>query len=158
MGLLDKLWDDTLAGPQPDTGLGRLRKFSNFSIRTDLSKESEGMNVSGKSGPDSPLSPTIEGDTAAAPRVTRSIMIRRPAGSPSAASSPPVSPAGSTPPLSPFFGGGGSVGREWRFRRRSMSDAYERRSTTAPPTPTGSAAAATGGVGSRRADANPFDV
>ncbi|KAG2540889.1 hypothetical protein PVAP13_9NG587600 [Panicum virgatum] len=26
MGLLDKLWDDTVAGPRPDTGLGRLRK------------------------------------------------------------------------------------------------------------------------------------
>ena len=28
MGLLDKLWDDTVAGPQPDTGLGRLRKLA----------------------------------------------------------------------------------------------------------------------------------
>jgi hypothetical protein len=26
MGLLDKLWDDSVAGPQPDHGLGRLRK------------------------------------------------------------------------------------------------------------------------------------
>jgi len=26
MGLLDKLWDDTLAGPRPDNGLGKLRK------------------------------------------------------------------------------------------------------------------------------------
>lgn len=36
------------------------------------------------------------------PRVTRSIMIKRPSGSPAA--TPPESPAGSTPPLSPFFG------------------------------------------------------
>jgi hypothetical protein len=28
MGLLDKLWDDTVAGPQPDSGLGRLRKLA----------------------------------------------------------------------------------------------------------------------------------
>lgn len=28
MGLLDKLWDDTVAGPRPDTGLGRLRKHA----------------------------------------------------------------------------------------------------------------------------------
>lgn len=26
MGLLDKLWDDSLAGPCPDSGLGKLRK------------------------------------------------------------------------------------------------------------------------------------
>lgn len=26
MGLLDKLWDDTLAGPRPESGLGKLRK------------------------------------------------------------------------------------------------------------------------------------
>jgi hypothetical protein len=26
MGLLDKLWDDVVAGPMPDRGLGRLRK------------------------------------------------------------------------------------------------------------------------------------
>lgn len=26
MGLLDKLWDDVLAGPQPDQGLKKLRK------------------------------------------------------------------------------------------------------------------------------------
>ena len=36
------------------------------------------------------------------PRVTRSIMIKRPAGSPAA--TPPESPASGTPPLSPFFG------------------------------------------------------
>lgn len=47
------------------------------------------------------------------PRVTRSIMIKRPAGCPSPASgnsprgnaTPPQSPADSTPPLSPFFAG-----------------------------------------------------
>lgn len=26
MGLLDKLWDDTVAGPRPENGLGKLRK------------------------------------------------------------------------------------------------------------------------------------
>ncbi|WCJ39354.1 Dormancy/auxin associated family protein [Euphorbia peplus] len=27
MGILHKLWDETLAGPTPDNGLGKLRKF-----------------------------------------------------------------------------------------------------------------------------------
>ena len=28
MVLLEKLWDDVLAGPQPDRGLGKLRKLT----------------------------------------------------------------------------------------------------------------------------------
>jgi len=31
MGLLDQLWDETVAGPRPDSGLGRLRKYASFS-------------------------------------------------------------------------------------------------------------------------------
>ncbi|EMS48705.1 hypothetical protein TRIUR3_32286 [Triticum urartu] len=46
-------------------------------------------------------------------KVTRSIMIKRPAGYPSsprsAASTPPASPLGSTPPISPFAGGGSGI-------------------------------------------------
>jgi len=36
MGFLHKLWDETLAGPTPETGLGKLRKFNTFSARTAL--------------------------------------------------------------------------------------------------------------------------
>ncbi|KAJ3683695.1 hypothetical protein LUZ60_013922 [Juncus effusus] len=118
MGLLDKLWDDTVAGPRPDTGLSRLRKQSPFTPKPLTIKE-EVMDV-GIGRPDG---------TEEEPKVTRSIMIKRPAGCPSPSSygnspvgngTPPLSPAGSTPPLSPFYGGGG------RFRRKSLSDAYER--------------------------------
>lgn len=31
MGFLDKLWDETLAGPLPESGLGKLRKYNSFS-------------------------------------------------------------------------------------------------------------------------------
>ncbi|XVF74259.1 hypothetical protein PTKIN_Ptkin13bG0095700 [Pterospermum kingtungense] len=31
MGLLHKLWDETLAGPMPESGLGKLRKYDTFS-------------------------------------------------------------------------------------------------------------------------------
>lgn len=34
MSLLDQLWDDTVAGPRPDKGLGKLRKQSTFSFRS----------------------------------------------------------------------------------------------------------------------------
>ncbi|XP_058225814.1 dormancy-associated protein homolog 3-like isoform X1 [Rhododendron vialii] len=117
MSLLDQLWDDTIAGPRPDKGLGKLRKQPTFTLRALSSgKESDGGSVE-------------EGV-----RVTRSIMIVKPPGV-TQNDSPPVSPAGSTTPVSPFSGG-----REaYRFRRRSISDVYEKANGTgsrsAPPPP-----------------------
>ncbi|XP_020087313.1 dormancy-associated protein homolog 3-like isoform X2 [Ananas comosus] len=101
MGLLDKLWDDTVAGPRPETGLGRLRKHNSFGVRPDAVKDEAAAAAEGAMG-------RLRLDEA--PKVTRSIMIKRPSGCPS--------PAGTPPPLSPFSGG--------RFRRKSLSDAYER--------------------------------
>ncbi|KAJ8511077.1 hypothetical protein OPV22_001511 [Ensete ventricosum] len=116
MGLLDQLWDDTIAGPRPETGLGRLRKQSSSGLCSNSSKEGAAKDAAtGRS----------EGTgEEVAVTVTRSIMIKRPAGYSSPANAtPPASPAGSTPPISPFSGG------EWsRFRRKlkSSSDAYGR--------------------------------
>ncbi|XP_068662313.1 dormancy-associated protein homolog 3-like isoform X2 [Aristolochia californica] len=121
MGLLDKLWDDTVAGPRPDTGLSKLRKYSTFSPRSSSGKELDGGN--GR--------PFGEDFSEEAVKVTRSIMIVKPPGY----SSPPVSPAGSTPPVSPFSGGGRNNNR---FRRKSSSEAYERPAETgsrSPPPP-----------------------
>lgn len=59
---------------------------------------SDGMKTTIEKG-----SPADEKDET--PRVSRSIMIRRPAGSPSTNGTPPESPAGSfTPRSSPFLG------------------------------------------------------
>ncbi|KAG8097306.1 hypothetical protein GUJ93_ZPchr0013g34572 [Zizania palustris] len=125
MGLLDKLWDDTVAGPRPDTGLGRLRKHAARPAAVkinDAAGDATTMVVPPPTPPGAEEAPAV--------KVTRSIMIKRPVGYPasprSAASTPPASPAGSTPPISPFAGAGG------RFRRKSLSDAYER----ATPVPT----------------------
>ena len=122
MGLLDHLWDDTVAGPPPDTGLGKLRKHSTFSFRSN----------SGKAGTEVLSNARSLGEEAAddATRVTRSIMIVKP---PQAGQkdSPPVSPAGSTPPVSPFGGG-----REaFRFRRGSGSFSFEKASGVGPRSP-----------------------
>ncbi|TVU47096.1 hypothetical protein EJB05_06677 [Eragrostis curvula] len=117
MGLLDKLWDDTVAGPRPDTGLGRLRKQA---VRPAAVKINEPAGEVSAFVPPSPASAGEETPV----KVTRSIMIKRPAGYPSsprsAANTPPASPAGSPAPISPFSAAGG------RFRRKSSSDAYER--------------------------------
>ncbi|XP_052148484.1 dormancy-associated protein homolog 3-like [Oryza glaberrima] len=130
MGLLDKLWDDTVAGPRPDTGLGRLRKHA--------AARPAAVKINDPAGDAAMVAvpPTTPAGAEEAPvKVTRSIMIKRPAGYPasprSAASTPPASPAGSTPPISPFAGAGG------RFRRKSSSDAYERATpgTTSHPPP-----------------------
>ncbi|KAK9076931.1 hypothetical protein SSX86_005266 [Deinandra increscens subsp. villosa] len=108
MSLLNKLWDDTIAGPPPEKGLGKLRKQSTLSFRSlNSEKESE-----------------TAGNTAAeypAMRVTRSITIVKPERSLS--ETPPASPAGSTTPVSPF-----SAGESFRFRRKSASDAFEKAS------------------------------
>uniref|UniRef100_A0A2N9H0C5 Uncharacterized protein n=1 Tax=Fagus sylvatica TaxID=28930 RepID=A0A2N9H0C5_FAGSY len=119
MGLLDQLWDDTVAGPRPDNGLGKLRKHSTFSFRSGSGKESDGGNMRSYG----------EESTEEAMRVTRSIMIIKPPGYQNG--SPPVSPAGTTPPVSPFSGGRES----FRFRRRSTSDAYEKTSEIRPRSP-----------------------
>ncbi|XP_050224769.1 dormancy-associated protein homolog 3 isoform X2 [Mercurialis annua] len=121
MSLLDQLWDDTVAGPRPDSGLGKLRKQSTFNMRSTSGKESDGRNVRSL-GDDSAEEVT---------KVTRSIMIVKPPGYQNG-STPPVSPAGSTTPVSPFSGS-----REpFRFRRRSTSDAYEKASEAGPRSPT----------------------
>jgi len=134
MGLLDQLWDDTLAGPRPDSGLGKLRKHKTFSFRSSSATgSSDGGNVR-----------SFGGNSPEEAKVTRSIMIVKPPGygsgngglapvSPAGVTSPispagftpPASPAGSTPPVSPFSGGRQPFGR---FRRRSASDAYEKAS------------------------------
>ncbi|XAR49152.1 hypothetical protein NMG60_11032246 [Bertholletia excelsa] len=105
MSLLDKLWDETLAGPRPESGLGKLRKHPTFSLRSSSGKESDGGAVDNST------------------KVTRQIMMVKPAES----ASPPVSPAASTPPASPF------VGRRDSYRfRRSVSEVYEKANGIGP--------------------------
>ncbi|GMJ11180.1 hypothetical protein HRI_004787200 [Hibiscus trionum] len=90
MGLLDQLWDDTVAGPRPDNGLGKLRKHPSFTFRPNSSKVSDGGSV---------RSFNDETTSEETTKVTRSIMIVK---SPRYQSgSPPVSPVESTPPVSP---------------------------------------------------------
>ncbi|KAL3538191.1 hypothetical protein ACH5RR_001557 [Cinchona calisaya] len=122
MSLLEKLWDDTVAGPRPDSGLGKLRKPSSFNFRSNSGKEAD-------------VSPRSHGDGAGedAVRVTRSIMILKQPPQVDVKDSPPVSPAGSTPPVSPFAGAGGRDA--YRFRRRSASFAYEKATGVGPRSP-----------------------
>ena len=57
MVLIDKLWDDVVAGPQPDKGLGKLRKLSTKNMET---KDGEGSSKYQRSMsmPGTPTTPT----------------------------------------------------------------------------------------------------
>lgn len=157
MGLLDHLWDDTVAGPRPENGLGKLRKHHTFSFRPSsgngtpcfailcrwlvLKKKKKSVKrhmhwsiwIGSDLWTNYWINGTIvdyftesfffliwinwlwldqsDGGTARsygedspedAVKVTRSIMIIKPPGY--QGGSAPVSPAGSTPPVSPFSG------------------------------------------------------
>ncbi|CAD6245361.1 unnamed protein product [Miscanthus lutarioriparius] len=54
MGLLDQLWDETVAGPRPDSGLGRLRNITIArppSLSVDASPRAESYSSSVPSSP-----------------------------------------------------------------------------------------------------------
>lgn len=75
MGLLDKLWDDVMAGPvpHPDQGLGKLRKINTLNIKEG---EGEGSKVfertlSMPAGPDTPTSSLPMTPTTPSPRAAR---------------------------------------------------------------------------------------
>ncbi|KAG9141021.1 hypothetical protein Leryth_012601 [Lithospermum erythrorhizon] len=78
MGFLERIWDETIAGPTPDSGLGKLRKYNSFSASSSkASSMNDQMPISrcivlknnydsgslpssplGSSTPSSPFSPT----------------------------------------------------------------------------------------------------
>ncbi|KAG1358853.1 dormancy-associated protein [Cocos nucifera] len=115
MSLLDHLWDETVAGPRPDSGLGKLRKYSSFS----------------------PSSSSASAATAPGSfQVTRSITILRtatsPRSTPDSTSSAPSSPA-SVPDSSLTPTG---LRGEWRRLGRKPAPMAEGMETAEPRSPT----------------------
>ncbi|XP_009605489.1 dormancy-associated protein homolog 3 [Nicotiana tabacum] len=102
MGFLHKLWDDTLAGPAPDSGLSKLRKFNTFSGRIASSAPSSPTKFSHHNA--------VAADSDNPIPISRSITILRSnstSASPSVNATPhsgsaPSSPATSSAPTSPF--------------------------------------------------------
>ncbi|OAY84791.1 Auxin-repressed 12.5 kDa protein [Ananas comosus] len=60
MVLLEKLWDDVVAGPQPDKGLGKLRKLStkSLSVKVDEGESSGGAGKGYQRSISMPATPT----------------------------------------------------------------------------------------------------
>jgi len=102
MGLLDKLWDDTLAGPRPESGLGKLRKAgSTSSAMADISipeaEECLSMQLRERRG-----SAKYQKSNDEAIPVTQSItVIKPPHNLRSLSIDSPSSQAGLSPPISP---------------------------------------------------------
>ncbi|MYZ78419.1 hypothetical protein FYM70_09780, partial [Lactobacillus salivarius] len=66
MVLLEKLWDDVVAGPHPDRGLDKLRKLQTQNLNqdnNDMGKYQRSMSMppSGSTGPVSPVTPQSPG-------------------------------------------------------------------------------------------------
>ncbi|KAF5732095.1 putative Dormancy/auxin associated family protein [Tripterygium wilfordii] len=113
MGFLHKLWDETLAGPAPETGLGKLRKYDSFTTSTNTRS--------------SPTSHRHDNNHIA---VTRSISIIRSTTSNLSVDpgSPPDSPAGSTTPATPgtpLSPGTPRTDFKRLMRRKSSAEALE---------------------------------
>ncbi|XP_078149821.1 dormancy-associated protein-like 1 isoform X2 [Carex rostrata] len=72
MVLLEKLWDDVVAGPQPDNGLGRLRKITSrppLTVNTDIVGESSNSKFKkSASMPGTPTTPVTPGGTPSTPQ------------------------------------------------------------------------------------------
>jgi len=101
MGLLDKLWDDTLAGPRPESGLGKLRKTgSTYSgtANTFIPETEEGLTWLRERR----ASAEYQQSNDEARQVTQSITIMKPPHYLRSLSlDSPSSPTGSSPPISP---------------------------------------------------------
>ncbi|MEI4850434.1 hypothetical protein Q8G46_27625, partial [Klebsiella pneumoniae] len=67
--MLDKLWDDVLAGPHPQRGLGKFRKMNTNNISVTTNNEgdvgsSNQRSLSMPSSPGAPATPTTPSPTA----------------------------------------------------------------------------------------------
>ncbi|KAL3511583.1 hypothetical protein ACH5RR_024300 [Cinchona calisaya] len=134
MGFLHKLWDETLAGPTPESGLGKLRKYNSFSGSRSSSSSSSSAVAADH--------PPPMGDHDLIP-ISRSITILRgnsihprTGHSTPDSGSVPSSPAASNTPTSPFSPSAPGHGGNFKklTRRKSNSAALQHGE---PKTPTG---------------------
>ncbi|KAH1146105.1 hypothetical protein GLYMA_15G076500v4 [Glycine max] len=58
MVLLEKLWDDVVAGPQPERGLGKLRKLTTLKTIDEGESSKLQKTLSMPSTPTTPMTPT----------------------------------------------------------------------------------------------------
>lgn len=121
MGLLDKLWDDVLAGPQPDKGLKKLRKERLAAGLSDVFQDDNDDYAQRMM--DRRRSAEFQHAQAESRRVTQSISIKKPPMLRNLDTDSPMnSPGsyGSSPPASPSLASPSSMFREKERRWRSV--------------------------------------
>ncbi|CAI9757731.1 unnamed protein product [Fraxinus pennsylvanica] len=128
MGFLHKLWDETLAGPTPDSGLGKLRKYNSLPAAAAAARST--------AAPPSVVIPPALDDQIP---ISRSITILRAnPGSPHNLNtsldsrSAPNSPAGSSTPISPFSPSTPGGNFKKLTRRKSTSAAMHQSDRKSP--------------------------
>jgi len=132
MGLLDQLWDDSLAGPCPDSGLDYLRKIAitNSSMAPASAPGEEGLSTLRKCRASAQYQ--LSNDEKS--RVTQSITIIKPPGNLRSLSLDiPSSTAGSSPPISPSSLTPGERENPWRsHKHKKGSEKYPRAEPRSP--------------------------
>ncbi|PON45131.1 Dormancy/auxin associated family protein [Parasponia andersonii] len=149
MGFLHKLWDETLAGPTPETGLAKLRKYDSFS---GGGSTTSGSAVRSTQAPPPPqvVVPVQQHHPHHHDGVTRSITILRTNSTPlcrttfspdvpgSGSGSDPDSPSSrcTTPgtPLTPGTPTDQNFKKYWTRRKPPAADAFERAHDQTSPT------------------------
>lgn len=137
MGLLDKLWDDTVAGPQPDNGLGKLRRSATINIpgQSSSPESEEALKMMRQRRASAEIMRSNE-DVA---QVSRSIQIMKPPyGRPLSVdtSEVPSSPSSDSPPVSPFSWTSRERENPWRTPRTPTKLGSEKREKAEPRSPT----------------------
>ncbi|KAH9305761.1 hypothetical protein KI387_010165, partial [Taxus chinensis] len=137
MGLLDKLWDDTVAGPQPDNGLGKLRRSTTINIpaHSALPEADEAVRRLRERR----SSAEIERSSEEATQVTRSITMLKPPYLRNISvdnSDVPSSPSASSPPVSPYSLTPRERENPWRTPRTPTKMGSGKREKAEPRSPT----------------------
>ncbi|CAL1372808.1 unnamed protein product [Linum trigynum] len=74
MVLLDNMWDDVLAGPQPERGLGRLRRIKPLNVDGEGASTTKFQkSLSMPASPSTPVTPGTPGSTLPKENVWRSV-------------------------------------------------------------------------------------
>ncbi|KVH97903.1 Dormancyauxin associated [Cynara cardunculus var. scolymus] len=112
MGFFRNLWDEALAGPTPDSGIHKLRRYNSL--------------LSPSNNPPTGIPPPDHNTP-----ISRTITILR-TNSLSSSASTPSSPAGSSAAGSPFSATSPGVDFKKLTRRKSTADAVNRRGSKSP--------------------------
>jgi len=135
--LLDKLWDDTVAGPRPENGLGKLRKTGS-TISAMATPFAPGAEEALRKLTEHRANAEFQRSNDEKSQVTQSIIIiKSPSYYRSLSLDTPLSPAASSPPISPSSLTPRERESPWRSNKytNNVPGAAKKRSEKSPKEP-----------------------